>query len=187
YKHEAYQLQQQLLAERAKVKALSDELEKPMNVHRWREVEGSDPEMFHMLEKMRNLQRRLISRTEEVVERKETVRREEEDIKKLERKLERIPGPELQEQLVIHEGHLRERSDQLTAMNAELADYKRVIDEYQAEIRRLKREKQDVMQKYYRQKKQSSQNEAASRGKSTAGGQKKVKAKLNPNMPRYTG
>ncbi|KAF4669011.1 hypothetical protein FOZ61_005146 [Perkinsus olseni] len=187
YKHEAYQLQQQLLGERAKVKALSDELEKPMNVHRWRELEGSDPEMFHMLEKMRNLQRRLISRTEEVVERKETVRREEEDIKKLERKLERIPGPELQEQLVIHEGHLRDRNDQLTAMNAELADYKRVIDEYQAEIRRLKKEKQEVMQKYYKQKKQSSQNEAASRGKSTAGGQKKVKAKLNPNMPRYTG
>merc|ERR1712078_186160 len=42
-KKEVYQLQRELLQERTKVKALSEELENPMNVHRWRKLEGSDP------------------------------------------------------------------------------------------------------------------------------------------------
>ena len=39
-----------------------------MNVHRWRKLEGSDPATFEMIQKIQTLQRRLISKTEEVVE-----------------------------------------------------------------------------------------------------------------------
>lgn len=42
-RNEVYHLQRELLSERTKVKALSEELENPMNVHRWRKLEGSDP------------------------------------------------------------------------------------------------------------------------------------------------
>merc|ERR1719343_1657206 len=42
-KKEVFQLQRELLQERTKVKALSEELENPMNVHRWRKLEGADP------------------------------------------------------------------------------------------------------------------------------------------------
>lgn len=42
-KTEIFQLQRELLQEKTKVKALSEELENPMNVHRWRKLEGSDP------------------------------------------------------------------------------------------------------------------------------------------------
>lgn len=52
--------------EKAKVKALSEELENPMNVHRWRKLEGSDPTTFEMIQKIHTLQKRLISKTEEV-------------------------------------------------------------------------------------------------------------------------
>ena len=39
-----------------------------MNVHRWRLLEGSDPKAEEMVKKIQTLQRRLISKTEEVVE-----------------------------------------------------------------------------------------------------------------------
>ncbi|CAN0099107.1 unnamed protein product, partial [Sphacelaria rigidula] len=55
--------------EKTKVKALSEELENPMNVHRWRKLEGSDPTTFEMIQKIHTLQKRLIAKTEEVVER----------------------------------------------------------------------------------------------------------------------
>lgn len=55
-----------LFQERTKVRALSDELENPMNVHRWRKLEGSDPTTFEMIQKIHALQKRLISKTEEV-------------------------------------------------------------------------------------------------------------------------
>lgn len=35
---------------------------------RWRKLEGSDPSMFEMIQKVQTLQKRLIGKTEEVVE-----------------------------------------------------------------------------------------------------------------------
>ena len=42
-KNETFALQRDLLHERTKVRALSEELDNPMNVHRWRKLEGSAP------------------------------------------------------------------------------------------------------------------------------------------------
>ena len=39
-----------------------------MNVHRWRKLEGSDPATYEMIQKIQTLQKRLIMKTEEVVE-----------------------------------------------------------------------------------------------------------------------
>ena len=39
---EVYNLQQLLLKERLQTKALSEELENPLNYHRWRKLEGTD-------------------------------------------------------------------------------------------------------------------------------------------------
>ena len=39
-----------------------------MNVHRWRKLEGSDPGAYEMIQKIQVLQKRLIAKTEEVVE-----------------------------------------------------------------------------------------------------------------------
>jgi hypothetical protein len=38
------------------VKALSEELENPMNVHRWRKLEGSDPKRYELIQKIQTLQ-----------------------------------------------------------------------------------------------------------------------------------
>lgn len=43
-KEQVHHLQKKLLEEQVKVKALSEELENPQNVHRWRRLEGTDPE-----------------------------------------------------------------------------------------------------------------------------------------------
>jgi predicted RNase H-like nuclease (RuvC/YqgF family) len=65
---EVYTLQRELLQDRTKVKALSEELENPDNTHRWRRLEGSDPGTYEMVQKIQALQKRLIAKTEEVVE-----------------------------------------------------------------------------------------------------------------------
>merc|ERR1719408_381328 len=68
-KREIHALGRELAMEQAKVTALQDELRNPMNVHRWRKLEGSDPATFEMLQKVKTLQKRLIEKTEEVCER----------------------------------------------------------------------------------------------------------------------
>lgn len=58
-------LERELISERTKVKALPEKLERPMNVHRWRKLAGSDPKRFTVMEKIQVLQKRLINRIEE--------------------------------------------------------------------------------------------------------------------------
>merc|ERR1712179_490550 len=67
-RREVYHLQRELLRERTRCKALEEELENPMNIHRWRKLEGSDPSTYEMIQKIQTLQKRLITKTEEVVE-----------------------------------------------------------------------------------------------------------------------
>merc|ERR1719247_2790288 len=66
-KREVRHLHKELLQERSKCQALQEELENPMNVHRWRKLEGSDPATYEMIQKVKMLQKRLIAKTEEVV------------------------------------------------------------------------------------------------------------------------
>ncbi len=57
----------ELLQEKVKVKALSEELENPLNVHRWRKLEGSDPVAYEeLIQKIDLLQKRLIKKSEQV-------------------------------------------------------------------------------------------------------------------------
>merc|ERR1712190_422657 len=102
-KKEVYHLQRELLQERTKVKALSEELENPMNVHRWRKLEGSDPAMYELIQKVRALQKRLIQKTEEVVTKDIEIQEKERMHKELTGILEKQPGPEVIEQLQAYQ------------------------------------------------------------------------------------
>lgn len=112
-RNEVYHLQRELLQERTKVKALSEELENPMNVHRWRKLEGSDPGTFEMIQKIQTLQKRLIAKTEEVVEKDLLIQEKEKLYVELKNILARQPGPEVAEQLSIYQQNLREKTRQM--------------------------------------------------------------------------
>jgi len=151
-RREVFQLQRELLQEKTKVKALSEELENPMNVHRWRKLEGSDPATYEMIQKIQMLQRRLITKTEEVVEKDLLLQEKEKLYIEMKNILARQPGPEVAEQLSVYQSSLKEKTRQMKAMAAELNMYQAQVNEYKYEIERLTRELQDVKRKYYEQK-----------------------------------
>ncbi|KAF5837043.1 hypothetical protein DUNSADRAFT_4923 [Dunaliella salina] len=122
-KREVHQLGRELLQERTKVKALSEELENPLNVHRWRKLEGSDPSTYEMIQKIQTLQKRLITKTEEVVEKDLLIQEKEKLYMELKNILSRQPGPEVAEQLSIYQANLREKTKQMKAMASELNMY----------------------------------------------------------------
>ncbi|XP_040570341.2 LOW QUALITY PROTEIN: cilia- and flagella-associated protein 58-like [Lepeophtheirus salmonis] len=55
---EVLQLQRDLLREKCKVKTLETELENPINVHRWRRLEGIDPPNLELVQKTHALQKK---------------------------------------------------------------------------------------------------------------------------------
>jgi chromosome segregation ATPase len=65
-KRDVLRLDRDLLRERTKVRALQEEFEHPMNVHRWRKLEGSEPATYGMVMRIHTLQRQLIAKTDEV-------------------------------------------------------------------------------------------------------------------------
>merc|ERR1719221_257562 len=151
-KMEVFQLQRELLQERTKVKALSQELENPMNVHRWRKLEGSDPSTFEMLQKVKTLQKRLISKTEEAVEKDLAIQEKEKLYLEMRGLLSKQPGPEVVEEVAKQQGNLKEKTKQMKAMAAELNMYHAQLSDYKDEIERLTKELQDTKRRYFEQR-----------------------------------
>jgi chromosome segregation ATPase len=65
---EMLQLQRDLLRERTQVSALQAEVENPLNVHRWRRLEGTDPPTHELVQKVMALQKKLIATKEDITE-----------------------------------------------------------------------------------------------------------------------
>ncbi|XP_075204350.1 cilia- and flagella-associated protein 58 isoform X2 [Anomaloglossus baeobatrachus] len=112
-RREVYHMQKELLRERTRCRALEEELENPMNVHRWRKLEASDPSSYELIQKIHTLQKRLITKTEEVVEKELLLQEKEKLYVELKHILARQPGPEAAEQLQIYQQTLREKTKQL--------------------------------------------------------------------------
>merc|ERR1712100_878940 len=180
-KKEVYHLQRELLQERTKVKALSEELENPMNVHRWRKLEGSDPATYELIQKVKTLQKRLIQKTEEVVEKDLQIQEKEKLYVELKSILARQPGPEVREQLEMYEENLQAKKKQMRAMQSELRTYQAQVGDYRDEIDRLTRELQEVKRKYFEQKKKEQALQDAQRGDTKA-----IHPRPAP-MQRFTG
>merc|ERR1719203_2120202 len=163
-KREVYHLQRELLQERTKVKALAEELENPMNVHRWRKLEGSDPAMYELIQKVRTLQKRLIAKTEEVVAKDLEIQEKERLHKELTSILEKQPGPEIMEQLEVYQDTYAAKMKQMKAMQSELKTYQSQVSDYKDEIERLTRELHEATKKYFDQKKREQVMQDAQRG-----------------------
>ena len=105
-----------------------------------------------MIQKVQTLQKRLIQKTEEVVERDLSLQEKERLYNELKVILARQPGPEVAEQLSVYQSSLRGKTRQMKSMASELNMYQALVNEYKYEIERLTRELQDVKRKYYEQK-----------------------------------
>lgn len=142
-------LQRALIRERTKVKALFEELQNPMNVHRWRKLEGSDPAEYENILKLHTLQKRLIAKIEESRQKDLIIREKEKEYADLKGVLSRQPGPEIREQITVYHENILKRTEQLRRMSDELGGSLTTVSEYKQEIDKKSTELQDVKQKYY--------------------------------------
>merc|ERR1719324_2002783 len=153
-KKEIHHLNKELLQEQSKCKALHEELEKPMNVHRWRKLEGSDPATYEMIQKVKMLQKRLIAKTEEVVEKDMLIQEKEKLYVQLKNILARQPGPEVAEQLAWYSQNLKEKTKQMQQMASELKSYHGQVKDLKDEIERYHKELDTIKQSYFNQKRE---------------------------------
>uniref|UniRef100_A0A7S1F7F1 Cilia- and flagella-associated protein 58 central coiled coil domain-containing protein n=1 Tax=Noctiluca scintillans TaxID=2966 RepID=A0A7S1F7F1_NOCSC len=149
-KGQIHHLHKTLLREETKAKALEQELENPMNVHRWRELEGSDPATYDMIMKVKALQKRLISKSQEVREQDLVIQERERLYVQLKNIIARQPGPEVAQQLAVYGENLKEKTSQMRRMSEELQSYHTQVKDLQDEVDRYNKDFQAVKQGYFR-------------------------------------
>eukprot|EP00933_Yihiella_yeosuensis_P062734 TRINITY_DN65716_c0_g1_i1.p1 TRINITY_DN65716_c0_g1~~TRINITY_DN65716_c0_g1_i1.p1 ORF type:complete len:892 (+),score=266.60 TRINITY_DN65716_c0_g1_i1:155-2677(+) len=148
-KQEIQHLNKTLLREETKAKALQEELENPMNVHRWRELEGSDPATYEMIQKVKSLQKLLIAKTEEVVEKDALIQEREKLYVQLKNIIARQPGPEVAEQLSWYSQHLKEKTAHMKQMAQELEMYHNQVQDLRDETDRHNKDFNATKQAYF--------------------------------------
>ncbi|KAI8609209.1 hypothetical protein BC830DRAFT_861278 [Chytriomyces sp. MP71] len=124
-----------------------------MNIHRWRKLSGSDPTMFELINKMQALQRRLIVKTEEVVEKETIINHKDKLYLEVKNLLQKQPGPEVLEEVQKLKANVKLKVRECKSLASELNMYHSQVNEYKYEIQRQNHDFQDLKKKYYELKK----------------------------------
>merc|ERR1719399_137558 len=151
-KRKIHGLEKELIKEQYKVKLLEEEMKNPMNVHRWRKLEGSDPQAFEMIMGIKSLQKRLIAKTEEVIECDMLIQEKEKLYVQLKNILARQPGPEISEQLAWYATSLKEKTSQMKSMVQELGEYHQRCEDLKMNIARYKSDMNKAKGEYFKRK-----------------------------------
>jgi chromosome segregation ATPase len=144
-----YRLERDLIAEQTKIKALSEELERPLNIHRWRALEGSDPERFALLKRVATLQKRLITKTEEVAKTGLLIQQKEQAYNDLKQLLERRPGQDVAEQLAVYQSNLKDKKRNCRQVEEEVLRYKQEVSDHRNVLRSLHTRMDELKQLYF--------------------------------------
>merc|ERR1712039_750763 len=143
-----HHLNKTLLREETKAKALQEELE------------GSDPQTCEMIQKVKSLQKLLIAKTEEVVEKDQLIQEKERLYVQLKNIIVRQPGPEVAEQLQWYSQNLKEKTAHTKQMKEELDMYHNQVQNLRDEIDRHNQDFAAIKKEYFQSlRKQRSQQE----------------------------
>nr|CAD7586443.1 unnamed protein product [Timema genevievae] len=127
-KQEVFHLERDLTKEKLKCRALEEELQNPLNVHRWRKLEGSDPDTYELLQKIQLLQKRLLAQSDAAIERENRLRESERLYINLRQLLARQPGPEMSIRLQRTQRALKDRGRKMK-VNIKYLQLQDILDE----------------------------------------------------------
>ncbi|RYH22892.1 hypothetical protein EON65_18635 [archaeon] len=127
-------LAKEILKEKTRSRALLDELSTPMNVHRWRILESSDPKKFDKIQQIHMLQKQFVGMSDKVLQYELLIQEKEKIYIELKNVLARHPGPEVEEQILVYQQTLKEKNKQLESMNGELEMYIEQVKVFKDEI-----------------------------------------------------
>lgn len=133
-KYKTINLEKQLLNEKVKFSMLERELDKPMNIHRWRVLEASDPKRFEKITYIQSLQKQIVLKSDQITEIELMIQEKEKVYLELKNIISRQPGVETEEQLLVYQQTHKEKVKQLQAMDEELYMYREQIRVFKSEI-----------------------------------------------------
>ncbi|KAM8835493.1 cilia- and flagella-associated protein 58-like [Synchiropus picturatus] len=138
--------EKELLRERTRNTELREQLNS-INCHRWRRLEDSDPEKYELIQKIQGLQKRLITKTQEIDKQCNLLQEKDKLYVELKQVLSRKPGPETVEQLNQLRWSLKDKTKKVQTLTQELKMLESRIDAYKIENQKLTAELQSFKKK----------------------------------------
>nr|CAH7768036.1 unnamed protein product [Callosobruchus chinensis] len=152
-KQEIFHLERDLTKSRLKCTALEKEVQNPLNIHRWRKLEGSDPELLDLLQKIQILQKRLLQQGSEAIERERQLKTAERLYINLRQVLSKQPGPGIKNELSKTQRALKARGNKLKVLVSELNMAELKAAEYKSDLQRVSEELCEMKKRYLAEKK----------------------------------
>ncbi|XP_023325681.1 cilia- and flagella-associated protein 58 [Eurytemora carolleeae] len=133
------------MQQKSKNKILQGELENPLNVHRWRMLEGKDPETLELIQKINTLQKRLILKQEEIIEKDLKLEEVEKLYRECKLQLSRQPSYDVHDEIRNLREDIKRKNNQIvllsTAANVyqtETGNANRNLDQLKTELNMTK-------------------------------------------------
>ncbi|ESL10225.1 hypothetical protein TRSC58_02045 [Trypanosoma rangeli SC58] len=142
-------IERELFTERQRCRALVDELQRPVHVHRWRRLESDAPEVLDGIYKAQAIERQILQKHDMLAEKTELLAKRTAEYDAIRRKLACLPGPELAEDLSLYNENLERRTEQIGGMSSELREVEQHADVLTEEVRQLSLELGDVKRRYF--------------------------------------
>lgn len=134
------EVQQEYMAEKLKSKNLEEEVQKPVNFHRWRALEGHDANATQLLVKNQKLQNQLLKKSAEIDDRIAEINERDRHIQELNILLKRRSDSDLPQKLVEYQKQIRDKSDKIKCIVTEIRMYQTCCYNYEQQIDVLKSE-----------------------------------------------
>ncbi|KAJ4450717.1 hypothetical protein ANN_02147 [Periplaneta americana] len=122
-RQEIFHLERDLTREKLKCRALEEELRSPLNVHRWRKLEGSDPTSYELIQKNQLLQKRLLAQSQTAIKREAQLQESQRLCQNLRDLLSRQPGPDVAIRLQQTQHALQDRGKKMKVCYSYCSEY----------------------------------------------------------------
>ncbi|XP_069362955.1 cilia- and flagella-associated protein 58-like [Maniola hyperantus] len=157
---EVFNLERELGRERLRVRALEQALETPLNVHRWRKLQGTDPESVTLTQKLRLTQKKVLAQSEMLVLKDRELKETKNLYGAVKDMLALQPSPEIQQTLNRTQRALAQRTVKMKCLIAELSMRERQVTDLRLELERVNGELATSKQKYFEMKRALDAEEA---------------------------
>eukprot|EP00605_Chrysophyceae_sp_TOSAG23-4_P002386 GSChrysophyteH1.ASY1.ANO1.2642.1 assembled CDS len=149
-KYSAIRKDRELLTLQTKSRALTDEFDRPLNIHRWRVLESSDPKRYEKILQIQALQKELVAKSDETIQNELLIQEKEKTYMELKKVIARQPGPEVEEQVLVYQQTFKDKVRQFDDMNEELAMYREQVKVFKRDLAKVDSEMDQVKKRWFK-------------------------------------
>lgn len=148
-RRELYHLSKDLAFEKQRRAALEAELKTPVNLHRWRRLEASDPASLELIHKVNLLQKRLLQQHSLLLAKERQLQDAEKLYLALRATVVKLPGPDVLVRLKKAQTALEQRARKIKSLFAELSMTEATVHDYRVDLNRVREELADFKSMYF--------------------------------------